>query len=214
MGRDRNKGYQGWSRSVRAAEARDNGEAPLSHWTKAAIIAAIAETFGDDVAGQASLANVASLRRRRLEKSGWHHRGSYCRPVDFYRLAEVDQPEAVSLIGQAIAETDQEKKMKDKDKEEKEKVTYWRIAADEWEGSRRHGRYVSRTYFGITVGLWSTKAAIVAGGGDKTVKDLSGRHCRGEVIASRSAFVAEIKKFLKIDKIGDFSKKIDEIIKK
>lgn len=214
MGRDRNKGYQGWSRSVRAAEARDNGEAPLSHWTKAAIIAAIAEVFGDDVAGQASLANRSSLRRWRLEKSGWHHRGSYCRPVDFYRLAEVDQPEAVSLIGQAIAETDQEKKMKDKDKEEKEKVTYWRIAADEWEGSRRHGRYVSRTYFGITVGLWSTKAAIVAGGGDKTVKDLSGRHCRGIMIPTRSAFVKAVKKFLKIDKIGNFSKKIDEILKK
>lgn len=214
MGSDRNKGYRGWSRSVRAADARDNGEAPLSHWTKAAIIAAIADTFGDDVAGQASLANRASLQRRRLEKSSWHHRGSYCRPVDFYRLAEVDQPEAVSLIGQAIAETAADKKNKEKEEKEKAMVTYWRIAANEWQGSRRNGRYVSRTYFGITVGLWSTKAAIVAGDGDRTVKDLSGRHCQGIMIPTRSAFVQEVKKFLKIDKIGNFSKKIDEILKK
>lgn len=70
------KGYLGSSMSVRAAEAYEQGEMPISRWTKTAIIQAVKDyCFDFDLAYDPDIENntKAELVKEFLEYKSWHH---------------------------------------------------------------------------------------------------------------------------------------------
>lgn len=73
-------GYNGCSMSVRATEAYEDGEYPLSKWTKSCFVEALEDySFDFSKLTKAMLTNF-------LEYAGWHHTGLYANQTDFYRL--------------------------------------------------------------------------------------------------------------------------------
>lgn len=92
------KGYVGMSKSVRAAMAEEDGAFPKSRWTKAMLVYWIAEAiwYGLDVEidREELEAAFASLSKADLAATlipdGWHHVGPFARPVDFFKISEIN----------------------------------------------------------------------------------------------------------------------------
>ena len=85
------KGYLGSSMSVRAAEAYEQGEMPISRWTKAAIIQAVkGYCFDFDLAYDPDIEKKtkAELVKEFLEYKSWHHSSRTAREVEFFGLNE------------------------------------------------------------------------------------------------------------------------------
>lgn len=85
------KGYLGSSMSVRAAEAYEQGEMPISRWTKTAIIQAVKDyCFDFDLAYDPGIENntKAELVKEFLEYKSWHHSSRTAREVEFFGLNE------------------------------------------------------------------------------------------------------------------------------
>ncbi len=85
------KGYLGSSMSVRAAEAYEQGEMPISRWTKTAIIQAVKDyCFDFDLAYDPDIEKKtkADLVKEFLEYKSWHHSSRTAREVEFFGLNE------------------------------------------------------------------------------------------------------------------------------
>lgn len=85
------KGYLGSSMSVRAAEAYEQGEMPISRWTKTAIIQAVkGYCFDFDLAYDPDIEKKtkAELVKEFLEYKSWHHSSRTAREVEFFGLNE------------------------------------------------------------------------------------------------------------------------------
>lgn len=85
------KGYLGSSMSVRAAEAYEQGEMPISRWTKTAIIQAVkGYCFDFDLAYDPDIEKKtkAELVKEFLEYKSWHHSSCTAREVEFFGLNE------------------------------------------------------------------------------------------------------------------------------
>lgn len=68
------RGYIGRSESVRASEARQEGQKPLSKWTKKAIIEAMkANGAPEELLRKAEAQPLWVLQRSVLSKTSWHH---------------------------------------------------------------------------------------------------------------------------------------------
>lgn len=76
-------GYYNYSMSNNAVCAYENGEMPLSKWTKAAIL----EACGDKAEMLKPL-TVAELRAELLIYSGWHHTSNHYNRTEFYTINE------------------------------------------------------------------------------------------------------------------------------
>ena len=76
-----NSGYTGYSMSKRAAEAYQNGERPLSKWTKKDIINEIKEYASDNnLPFSIALLNKVKakvLKDSLLKETSWHHTSSF-----------------------------------------------------------------------------------------------------------------------------------------
>jgi hypothetical protein len=60
--------------SVRAANAYEHGERPISRWSKRAILdAAMTEGFDADEVKRLAAYPLSALRAALLSPSGWHH---------------------------------------------------------------------------------------------------------------------------------------------
>lgn len=103
-------GYVGASMSVRARQAYESGEMPMSKWTRGAIISAI-KVYCDDF-DLAYNPEIESKSRTRLigdylEYKSWHHTGRFARETEFFGLNEdavcADFPE---MTPEQIAERD------------------------------------------------------------------------------------------------------------
>lgn len=84
-------GYVGASMSVRARQAYESGEMPLSKWTRGAIISAIKDYCADfDLAYNPEIESMsrAKLADTYLEYKSWHHTGRFARETEFYGLNE------------------------------------------------------------------------------------------------------------------------------
>lgn len=91
MGFGMNSGYVGWSMSVRAAAAYEDGEMPKSKWTKTAMLDRIDEFFVDeDIPAPIdfSLMTKEELFGMCFMRSSWHHTSKYCNETIFYELDE------------------------------------------------------------------------------------------------------------------------------
>ena len=200
-------GYFRSSRSVRAREAYDAGEAPASKWTKAAILTAIAEAYGEARAEKAQKVSKADLRASFLARSSWHHTGKYANKTYFYSLADRSAGEADQLINQLIAEKKKEKK--------ENKYSFLALTREKNISQyRKWPKWKNFTYFCILKND-DKKANVIAGDDDDKAKDIYGMHVVDKIFfASRKDFIKAIKKYFNLRKIGSFSKKIDEFLKK
>lgn len=84
-------GYVGTSMSVRAQEAYESGEMPMSKWTRGAIISAIKDYCTDfDLAYDPEIETMsrAKLAEAYLEYKSWHHTGRFARETEFFGLNE------------------------------------------------------------------------------------------------------------------------------
>ena len=83
----RNKGYSGYSMSNRAVDAYDNGEKPMSKWTKAELIENIEELRPEIVNAMKRL-RKDEICELVLRYSSWHHTSMHYNQTDFYSIDE------------------------------------------------------------------------------------------------------------------------------
>lgn len=84
-------GYVGASMSVRARQAYESGEMPMSKWTRGAIISAIKDYCADfDLAYDPKIETMSKsqLAETYLEYKSWHHTGRFARATEFFGLNE------------------------------------------------------------------------------------------------------------------------------
>lgn len=125
-----NAGYTGYSMSQRAAEAYENGEKPLSKWTKNEIINKIKD-IDKEKAQVFSKVKLAVLKDTVLRYSSWHHTSSRCNKTDFYEVsAEIIEEMAINDI-LALSK-------KEDAKEEPVNKYKGTIRYLEWSGTRKH----------------------------------------------------------------------------
>lgn len=152
-------GYIGHRMSENAALAYENGEMPLSKWTKEEIIFAIEEKIDD---GELNLKcdiellkkmYVKTLKGVALRMSSWHHTGSYYNQTDFY---EINEYRLEALTNERILEIIEEDKLEKKNAKSKAAVPEerWRCQFLEWSGTRNHPKATEHVEEGIVKGDW------------------------------------------------------------
>ena len=67
-----NDGYIEFSMSVAAKNAYDNGESPISNWTKFKIMDAIENEYGKEYVKEFSIFPLYILKSVLLSECGWH----------------------------------------------------------------------------------------------------------------------------------------------
>ena len=99
-----NRGYD-WKAgmSCRAVEAYDYGAMPKSKWTKSALVSGIvSEIFGNQIEPEICKAlnahSVDFLKKNFLEYDSWHHTGKFYNRTDFYRVAALEESEALEVL--------------------------------------------------------------------------------------------------------------------
>lgn len=145
-------GYNGFSMSNNAVTAYEDGERPLSKWTKADILSAIEE---QEIELKCSIEKlnklpVKVLKRVGLTYSSWHHTSNHYNRTDFYSL-DVDRIQDLTdeKIDKLILNYKENKKAETKPLEEK-----WECAFLEWSGTRNHPKAKEVVEEGIVRGDW------------------------------------------------------------
>lgn len=109
--------YIGQKMSERAAIAYENGEKPLSKWSKSEIVELVLEKRNDFEEKELNKYNKESLKAF-LTYSSWHHTGSYFNNTDFYSLdedfIELSKEEIVEVLNNRMNETKKAKEEKKK----------------------------------------------------------------------------------------------------
>jgi hypothetical protein len=88
-----NSGYVGYSMSVRASNAYEHGEKPLSKWTKAAILNDLEEKEVSNLE-YIKTWSLAKMKRNLLHCSSWHHTSKFFNQTDFYEVIDKEEVEA------------------------------------------------------------------------------------------------------------------------
>lgn len=139
-------GYHNFSMSNNAVDAYENGEMPLSKWSKKAILAAVRDA-APDALPLLSRCPLAVLRAHVLERSSWHHTSSHYNKTDFYSL---DDFVLDDLTPETVAEWIREQK----DSAAPAAAPSRRpgaIAYIEWAGSRTRPRAIHRFLDGVFI---------------------------------------------------------------
>lgn len=145
-------GYNGFSMSNNAVVAYEDGEKPLSKWTKTDIFDAINE---QEVELKCSIEKLKKLPVKVLKEicltySSWHHTSNHYNKTNFYSL-DVDRIENLTndKIEELLSNYKVDKKIESKLSEEK-----WECAFLEWSGSRKHPVATEVIEEGIIKGNW------------------------------------------------------------
>lgn len=145
-------GYNGFSMSNNAVAAYEDGEKPLSKWTKTDIFDAINK---QEVELKCSIEKLKKLPVKVLKEvcltySSWHHTSNHYNKTDFYSL-DVDRIEnlADDKIEELLLDYKTGKKAESKPLEER-----WECAFLEWSGSRKHPVATEVIEEGIIKGNW------------------------------------------------------------
>lgn len=127
-----NNGYVGWSMSRRAQQAYDDGEMPLSKWSKSVLLDVIHEyrdynELNFDVELLKKL-TLNTLKDKFLKYSSWHHTSKFCNCTDFYAIdedviAELTNDKIKDMIKEEKAEKVKEKAWKKRLEEETSQAT-------------------------------------------------------------------------------------------
>lgn len=145
-------GYNGFSMSNNAVAAYEDGEKPLSKWTKTDIFDAINE---QEVELKCSIEKLKKLPAKVLKEicliySSWHHTSNHYNKTDFYSL-DIDRIENLTddKIEELLSDYKADKKVESKPSEEK-----WKCAFLEWSGSRKHPKATGVIEEGTVKGNW------------------------------------------------------------
>lgn len=145
-------GYSGWSMSNNAVAAYEDGEKPLSKWTKTDVFDTMSE---QEIELKCSMENLRKLPAKILKevcltRSSWHHTSSHYNKTDFYSL-DINYIEELTneKIETLLTEYKANKRTEDKPSEEK-----WKCAFLEWSGSRKHPVATEVIEEGIVKGNW------------------------------------------------------------
>lgn len=151
-----NGGYIGASMSVRAAEAYEDGEKPMSKWTKKAIIEAIGEflvfeALEDSLkASDFNKLTSQELKENFLIYSSWHHTSKYFNQTYFY---SINEDAILNTTKESIEEIIKNRKPKPKTKKKVEAPVERRVKAEYREQvSARRSKKV--TSYGTIKGNW------------------------------------------------------------
>ena len=149
-------GYNGYSMSNNAVEAYENGEKPLSRWTKAEILEAIEDAISEgELTLNCTMDKLKKTPLKVLKKlclcySSWHHTSNHYNITDFYSL-NIDRIEELidEELEEAIADSKAEKEVKQEPAEER-----WMCAFLEWSGTRKHPKAKEIIEEGTVRGDW------------------------------------------------------------
>jgi len=157
-------GYHGYSMSNNAVAAYEDGEMPLSKWTKTAILNELVEQEANpDIIALAKKMTVAQLKDIFLYKSSWHHTSKMYNRTDFYSV-NLDVP--IDVIETALNTAEPTKEVKPS-------YDMAEVSWGEWEGSRNHPKLVNYEGYAIIKEPW---AYVVDKYGSVSKKKTSGKH--------------------------------------
>lgn len=151
---DMNSGYVGYSMSVRAAEAYESGERPLSRWTKKEIVSEISDylELKNDADYEEKIKLIKKIKVKTLKgsflyESSWHHTSSYCNATSFYSIdfEKVDETTLDDL--RSMLDSDKE----DKDSVEEVKEFLGEIRYLEWSGTRAHPKATDKVLENVII---------------------------------------------------------------
>lgn len=159
--------YIGYSMSVNAYDAYQDGLKPWSKWTKENISEALKEKlkeyFSEKEINILLKYPLKVLKKVCLTSMEWHHTSKFYNETDFYevdeRLQNLTFDEILTLC----------EKEKEKVKEQTEVVEKWECRFLEWGGTRKHPKATEKTEIGEIKGNWfyradGTKKSINANG--------------------------------------------------
>lgn len=107
-------GYNGWSMSNNAVQAYEDGEKPLSKWTKKTFIDIIADMTGKDeeeVKKALKPYAVSTLRSQLLGLSSWHHTSSHYNRTNFYSIETLETLDEFIYVISGQREKDEEARL-------------------------------------------------------------------------------------------------------
>lgn len=139
-------GYHNFSMSNNAVAAYENGEMPLSKWSKKAILAAVRDA-APDALPLLSRCPLAVLRAHCLRRSSWHHTSSRYNKTDFFSLDDM-------ILDDLSAETVESWIREHKDEPAAAAAPSRRpgsISYIEWAGSLRRPRAIHRFLDGVFI---------------------------------------------------------------
>ncbi len=126
-------GYVGTQMSERALAAHNNGEKPLSQWSKEDLLDCLPSAISE----QAKKLTLKELRFELLYNSGWHHTGNCFNHTDFYAI---DESAIEELTAEKIAEIIASRPKRERKVKEKPLFVTAKIKYTEWEGRFRNYR--------------------------------------------------------------------------
>lgn len=150
-------GYYGYSMSNNAVMAYEDGEKPLSKWTKTAIITTIQTAINDgEVTAKCDIEKlkklpVKVLKDELLIRTSWHHTSCHYNRTDFY-FVDLDRLE--EMTDEDIEQMLQNKSAKPAEPTEEK----WKCAFLEWSGTRKHPKATEHIEVGIVKGEWFIRA--------------------------------------------------------
>ena len=133
-------GYHNFSMSNNAVAAYENGEMPLSKWSKKAILAAVLDA-APDALPLLSRCPLAVLRAHVLRRSSWHHTSSHYNKTDFFSL---DDLLLEDLTPETVVGWIREQKDVAPAADAAPSCRHGSIAYIEWAGSRTRPRAIHR----------------------------------------------------------------------
>lgn len=141
-------GYKGYSMSNNAVAAYEDGEKPMSKWTKADILKQMKEDgVPKHKIEEISKMDAATMKNTFLQRSSWHHTSSHYNKTDFYTV-DTSRAEDYDMKGYS--------KPKPKAKAEKKEDVGYRVNATylEWSGTRNHPKATEVDADGVIKGNW------------------------------------------------------------
>ena len=148
-----NSGYSGYSMSNRAVEAYEDGEMPLSKWSKQLIIDEVVE-YEHFTEEELKRFSKKVLVEYFLERSSWHHTSNYCNKTYFYSI-DVDKAEDGSIEDLEEIKKDYATERKPKKDIKKLVVRKAHINFLEWGGTRAHPKATEVGAYAVIIGDWA-----------------------------------------------------------
>lgn len=160
-------GYSGYSMSNNAVAAYEDGEMPLSKWTKSAILETMSELeMPADVIAEAKNLPVKALKDIFLYKSSWHHTSRMYNKTDFYSVNPDVTIDDIHTYMTSYVPNKKSAELIDP------QYQFCDVTYGEWEGSKRHPKLVEYDDYAIRVDNW----AYVYNNGSIKKKKVDGSH--------------------------------------
>ncbi len=160
-------GYNGYSMSNNAVEAYENGEKPMSKWTKADILYELKKVDPGSVELAKKL-TVSELKGRLLKRTSWHHTSSKFNQTDFYSFDEI---EAESFKAERIEKIIENREPKEVKKVEPQMITA-EVSFDVWT-KNKYGRVTGKRLQTETIKYRSDEKLVRTSEGMKRLSSLN-----------------------------------------